>query len=408
MARELEAVRLEVQAERKKREAEAKKNLTEVATLSKELEAVRVKLQLEKKKREADRAGRVRAEALLRKKQYGAGDEEGERAPAVQDTSTAPSGHVISGPQEASGAIAEWECPAAKGGGGGVGGMVEMKVIGRIRSCFRRRFGAPRQGSVVAGSRGVLRIASEWNPAMSTGSIDQYSHVWLLYIFHENTNLGGKSQVKSKVRPPRLGGEKVGLFATRTPHRPNPLGLSLVKLDRVVDGVLYLSGLDLLDGTPILDVKPFLPPTDSVPPHLARAATWFEELPDVDNASVTISEEASQQLRFFVRDLEFYDSYEDVWGAIEEILRFDIRSRAMKDAAGRRGDAANAQAETPQAHKPADDAGGGQDDPNFHFDNVLVYFSVTGASRVEVTRIGFKRVALPGTAPRPSKLSTGP
>jgi len=229
-----------------------------------------------------------------------------------------------------------------------------MKVIGRMRSCFRRRFGAPRQGSVVAGSRAILKMTAECNAAMSTDSLDQYSHVWLIYVFHENTNLGGKSQVKSKVRPPRLGGEKVGLFATRTPHRPNPIGLSLVKLDRIKDGVLYMSGIDLLDGTPILDVKPYLPPTDSIPPHLARAAAWFEELPGVDNARVTIRPEAMQQLQFHVRDLEFYDAYEDVWGAIRDILRFDIRSLTMKDGGG-----------------------GGREEPNFHFDNVLVYFSVS-------------------------------
>jgi hypothetical protein len=146
-----------------------------------------------------------------------------------------------------------------------------------------------------------------------------------------------KSQVKSLVRPPRLGGDKVGLFATRTPHRPNPIGLSLVKLERIKDGVLYFSGIDLLDGTPILDVKPYLPPTDSVPPNLARAAAWFEELPGVDNATVTINQPAEQQLRHLVHELEFYDTYDDTWAAIREILRFDIRSLTMKQAVGRGG-----------------------------------------------------------------------
>jgi len=248
-----------------------------------------------------------------------------------------------------------------------------MKVIGRIRSCFRRRFGAPRQGSVVASSRGVLKMTAECNPAMSTDSLDQYSHVWLIYVFHENTNLGGKSQVKSKVRPPRLGGDKVGLFATRTPHRPNPIGLSLVKLDRVKDGVLYFSGIDLLDGTPILDVKPYLPPTDSVPLNVARAAAWFEELPGVDHASVTICDEAAEQLRFHVRDLEFYHSYDEVWGAIEEILRFDIRSLAMKESSA--VDSTGAKTSLPIG-EPRDGVAIARQTPNFHFDNILVHFSV--------------------------------
>ena len=293
------------------------------------LSRLREELESERRKREAERAGRVRAEASLRKRLYGGGDEETGDGVAIGDSK--------------SGGTAD------KSAGGA--GAVEMKVIGRIRSCFRRRFGAPRQGSVVAGSRAVLRMTAECNPAMSTDSLDQYSHVWLIYIFHENTNLGAKSQVKSKVRPPRLGGDKVGLFATRTPHRPNPIGLSLVKLDRVKDGVLYLSGIDLLDGTPILDVKPYLPPTDSVPRNLARAAAWFEELPGVDHASVTIAAEAAEQLRFHVRDLEFYHSYEEVWAAIEEILRFDIRSLTMKDSAG--ADAAAKGERQTERKKPA-------------------------------------------------------
>ncbi len=143
------------------------------------------------------------------------------------------------------------------------------------------------------------------------------------------------------MRPPRLGGDKVGLFATRTPHRPNPIGLSLVKLERIKDGVLYFSGIDLLDGTPILDVKPYLPPTDSVPPHLARAAAWFEELPGVDNVTVTINQHAEEQLRHLVCELEFYDTYDDTWAAIREILRFDIRSLTMKQAVGRGGGGGN-------------------------------------------------------------------
>ena len=154
------------------------------------------------------------------------------------------------------------------------------------------------------------------------------------------------------------------------------------------NSVLYFSGIDLLDGTPILDVKPYLPPTDSVPPHLARAAAWFEELPGVDNATVTISDHAEVALRHLVRDLEFYDTYDDVWAAIREILRFDIRSLTMKQgvAAGGGGD-----------------SGGVGESPNFHFDNVLVFFSVTGESAVEVHDVKLKRVPLPGTAPRPVK-----
>jgi len=192
----------------------------ELTALAQELAATKQELQDERKARQAERAGRVKAEAAMRKRIYGGGDDEGEGPPEGQDESTPDAGGTRPG-------------RVAKGVTSTGAGGIEMKVIGRVRSCFRKRFGAPRQGSVVAGSRGMLRMTAETNPAMSTDSLDQYSHVWLLYVFHENTNLGGKSQVKSKVRPPRLGGDKVGLFATRTPHRPNPIGLSLVKLDRI-------------------------------------------------------------------------------------------------------------------------------------------------------------------------------
>jgi hypothetical protein len=137
----------------------------ELTTLAKELEAVRQELQAERKKREAERAGRIRAEAQLRKRLVG-------------DESPGPAGSEGS---DVAGGV-----QASHAGGSGV----EMKVIGRMRSCFRRRFGAPRQGSVVTGSRGMLRMTAECNASVSTHSLDQYSHVWLIYVFHENTNLG--------------------------------------------------------------------------------------------------------------------------------------------------------------------------------------------------------------------------
>ena len=345
--------------------------------LEQEVVATRQELQAERKKREAERAGRIRAEAALRKRVVCNAVEE---APVPYTSTKGCSIKGCDGAAVVDGEAIILEVDASEGrrgggagggGGAGAGAGIEMKVIGRMRSCFRRRFGAPRQGGIVSGSRGMLRLTAECNPIMSTDSLEQFSHVWLLYVFHENTNLGGKAQVKSKVRPPRLDGAKVGLFATRTPHRPNPIGLSLVKLERITDGVLFLSGIDLLDGTPILDVKPYLPSTDTIPAHLARAAAWFEGLPPVDNGTVTISQHASSALRFHVRDLEFYDTYEETWGAIEEILRFDIRSLTMKEASS--SCAQYKSANTDAAPEDASIA----EPANFHFDNVLVFFQVT-------------------------------
>ena len=333
-----------------------------VAEAEHALSAARQELLAERSKREAERAGRVRAESALRQRMFVAGGN------GADDSSDAHAHRQVAG------AGREMTARAADDGGGECGGTLEFKVIGRMRSCFRRRFGAPRQGSVVAGSRGMLRMTAECNARMSTATLEEYSHVWLLYVFHENTNLGGKTQVKSKVRPPRLGGEKVGMFATRTPHRPNPIGLSLVRLDKIVDGVLYVSGLDLIDGTPILDVKPYLPPADSVRPELAYTAAWYQDLPPVDHGVVSIREEAAQQLAERVAELEFYDSYADVWSAVHELLRFDIRSLTMKEGGERAEGTGGVQA------RNASEA-------NFHFDNILVFFEVVGDSHVEVTRV---------------------
>jgi len=175
------------------------------SALARELEAARQELQAERKKREAERAGRVRAEAQLRKRIVGAPTPDDEPGSAGHDSAAAGGEEGA----EAAGRGGAGAAAAAAGVAGGVqaphggsGGGVEMKVIGRMRSCFRRRFGAPRQGSVVAGSRGMLRMTPECNAAMSTDSLDQYSHVWLIYVFHENTNLGRCWRVRAQQAPP--------------------------------------------------------------------------------------------------------------------------------------------------------------------------------------------------------------
>ena len=132
--------------------------------------------------------------------------------------------------------------------------------IGRIASCFVERRGTPRQGLLVPAARARLRLdPTVIQPAAALEGLDGFSHVWLLYDFHENTNSAkGGHQVRAKVHPPGLGGERIGLFATRTPHRPNPIGLSAARLLAVEGDSLLLGGADIVDGTPILDVKPYL------------------------------------------------------------------------------------------------------------------------------------------------------
>ena len=135
----------------------------------------------------------------------------------------------------------------------------EFKIIGVLESCFQEKFGTPRQPQLVPGSTARLKIYPQYAPEHSLASLSEFSHVWLFSWFH----LGTSKTFHPKIHPPRLKGGKIGVFASRSPHRPSPIGLSLVKLERIEKDTLHLSGLDLINGTPILDIKPYLPFCDS-------------------------------------------------------------------------------------------------------------------------------------------------
>ena len=145
--------------------------------------------------------------------------------------------------------------------------MIPMEIIATIRSDFPTKFGIPRQSGLVEELRATVVFEPEYrNPQVYKG-IEEFSHIWLLWEFSE----AKKEHWSATVKPPRLGGKKrMGVFATRAPFRPNNIGLSCVKLDRVEqdekDGpVLWVAGVDLLDGTPIYDIKPYIPLTDCHP-----------------------------------------------------------------------------------------------------------------------------------------------
>ncbi|KAG8595177.1 hypothetical protein GDO81_001441 [Engystomops pustulosus] len=144
-------------------------------------------------------------------------------------------------------------------------GQVFTQPIGYIESCFTGKNGTPRQPSICSLSRGRLKISKKVfnNPTHSLVGLHQFSHVWILFIFHKNGHLS----CKAKVQPPRLNGAKTGVFSTRSPHRPNAIGLTLAKLDKVEGDTLYLSGIDIIQGTPVLDIKPYIAEYDS--PRLA-------------------------------------------------------------------------------------------------------------------------------------------
>jgi tRNA-Thr(GGU) m(6)t(6)A37 methyltransferase TsaA len=142
-----------------------------------------------------------------------------------------------------------------------------MKKIAWIETDFREKFGIPRQAGLVSDLRGRIVFETEYRDPNAFKGLDEYSHIWLLWEFSEAI----RDTWSPTVLPPRLGGKThMGVFATRSPFRPNPIGLSCVKLEKVdmdpKDGpVLYVSGADLMNGTPIYDIKPYLAYTDSHP-----------------------------------------------------------------------------------------------------------------------------------------------
>ena len=145
--------------------------------------------------------------------------------------------------------------------------MTEMKIIARIRTDLPEKFGVPRQSGLVPQLRGRMIFEPEYRNPDAVRGLEDFSHIWLIWQFSRAVREGWSPTV----RPPRLGGNRrMGVFATRSPFRPNALGLSSVRLDRVeldpaLGPVLHVSGADLMDGTPIFDIKPYLPYTDSHP-----------------------------------------------------------------------------------------------------------------------------------------------
>lgn len=134
--------------------------------------------------------------------------------------------------------------------------------VGFLRSCFKEKFAIPRQPQLAPAARGVLELVAPFDRAEAVSGLEQVSHVWLLFLFHQAL----EDKPRLKVRPPRLGGNaSIGVFASRATHRPNGIGQSVVKLDKVEPGRLWLSGIDLLDGTPVLDIKPYVPYADALP-----------------------------------------------------------------------------------------------------------------------------------------------
>lgn len=160
-----------------------------------------------------------------------------------------------------------------------------MKVIAHIHTDFPTKFGIPRQSGIIASLQGQIVFEPEYRNPEAVRGLEDFSYIWLLWEFSKAV----RDTWSPTVRPPRLGGNiRKGVFATRSPFRPNPIGLSSVRLEKVnidpkLGPVLYVSGVDLMDGTPIYDIKPYITYTDSHPDAVSGfASTPAEYLLEVD------------------------------------------------------------------------------------------------------------------------------
>lgn len=144
---------------------------------------------------------------------------------------------------------------------------IVIKPVAHVHTEFREKFGIPRQSSIVPGLKGEVVFVPPYNNPAAIKGIEGYSHLWLIWGFSESV----RENVSLTVHPPRLGGkEKRGVFATRAPYRPNPIGLSSVKLEKIIYDEktgphLLISGVDMLDGSPVYDIKPYMPYSDDHP-----------------------------------------------------------------------------------------------------------------------------------------------
>ncbi len=165
-----------------------------------------------------------------------------------------------------------------------------MITVARIRTDFPSKFGVPRQSGLVPELKAKIVFESKFrNPDYISG-LGEFSHLWLIWGFSENS----RTNNSPKVSPPRLSGEKRGVFATRAPFRPNPIGLSSVKIEEIdfSEPSITVSGADMTDGTPIYDIKPYLPYTDSHPDALGG----FGELHKSDKVEVIFPSELLERI----------------------------------------------------------------------------------------------------------------
>lgn len=188
---------------------------------------------------------------------------------------------------------------------------MELKTIAHIRTAFPTKFGVPRQSGLAESLHARIVFDEPYRNAAALRGLEGFSHIWLIWLFSEAVRNGWSPTV----RPPRLGGNtRMGVFATRSPFRPNPIGLSCVKLIAIEGNELVVAGADLMDGTPILDIKPYLPYADARPDAAGGFAEPLREYAlEVDFPEV-LMERIPTELRAGLCDILSQDprpSYQD-------------------------------------------------------------------------------------------------
>ena len=157
-------------------------------------------------------------------------------------------------------------------------------------------------------------------------SIEGFSHVWIVFLFHNNVG-----QPHDKIHPPRLGGKTFGMLATRSPHRPNPVGLTVARIDSIEGDTIHMSGVDLVNGTPVIDVKPYIDTYDALQDTRMAELRERNEEEKVKALRVEFLESTLESLKEFADELRFFKGKrEEAKKCIEEVLRLDIRTLHMK------------------------------------------------------------------------------
>lgn len=204
---------------------------------------------------------------------------------------------------------------------------LNLPIIGYMRSPYKEKFGIPRQPNLVQ-VESYIEMQAPYNDLLAFEGIEAFSHLWLIWQFHDNKSTAQPEKFRAQVRPPRLGGnQKIGVFATRSMYRPAPIGLSVVKYKQVEkighQLRVYVTGSDLLDGTPIVDIKPYIHYSDAV----FDANSGYAEQSPVQKA-VTWTENAlveKQSIR------QQYSLNEDIFQQLEQVLAQDPRPAYQDD-----------------------------------------------------------------------------